>query len=40
MFCSKLRGFGMNPVIGIMLLTAAFVGLSVYFFILFDTRIQ
>ncbi|MDD3130892.1 MAG: hypothetical protein PHN94_03620 [Bacteroidales bacterium] len=32
MFCRKLRGFGMNPVIGIMLLIAAFVGLSVYLF--------
>lgn len=32
MFCRKLHGFGMNPVIGIILLTAAFVGLSVYLF--------
>lgn len=32
MFCRKLRGFGMNPLIGIMLLIAAFVGLSFYMF--------
>jgi hypothetical protein len=32
MFCRKLRSFGMNPAIGLILLTAAFVGLSVYLF--------
>lgn len=32
MFCRKLRGFGMNPAIGIILLTAAFVGFSIYLF--------
>ena len=32
MFCRKLRGFGMNPVIGILLLAATFVGLSAALF--------